>query len=57
MHLSECRASIGNRRSVDFERRCSSGGEEEADAKDKSSEQGSDRGGDAASGFPRSRKL
>jgi len=26
--LSECRAPIGNRRSVDFKRRCSSSGEE-----------------------------
>src|SRR6266536_1050179 len=57
MHLSGCRASIGNRRSVDFKRRCSSSGEEEGAAKDKSSEQDSDRGSHAAPSFPRSRKL
>src|SRR4029077_8048477 len=57
MHLSECRAPIGNRRSVDFKRRCSSSGEEEADAKDKSSKPCSDRGGHAAPDFSRSRKL
>src|SRR5437763_7402716 len=57
MHMSECCESLRSRRIVDFNRRCSSSAEEEGAAKDKSSEQGSDRGDHAASGFPRSRKL
>src|SRR5205809_5816729 len=57
MHISECCESLRSRRIVDFNRHSSSSGEEEGAAKDKSSEQGSDRGGHAASGFSRSRKL
>src|SRR5215831_20086701 len=56
MHMSECCESFRRRRSIDFQRHRSSSGEEE-DAEDKSSEKGSDRGGYAAPGFPRSRKL
>ena len=40
MHMSECSDSFRSRRIVDFKRRSSSSGEEEADAKDKSAEQG-----------------
>jgi len=56
MHLSECSASIGSRRIVDFKRHCSSIGKEEAGAKANPNE-GCDRGGDSPSGFSRSREL
>src|SRR6476660_9408318 len=57
MHMSECCKSFHSRRSVGFNRRSSSSGEEEGDAKDKCAEDGGDRGGDATAGFSRSRKL
>src|SRR6476659_2645626 len=57
MLMSECCKSFHSRRSVGFNRRSSSRGEEEGDAKDKSAEDGGDRGGDATAGFSRSRKL
>ena len=38
MHMSECGESFRSRRIVDFNRRCSSSGEEEAATKDKSSD-------------------
>src|SRR6476646_10576248 len=57
MHMSECSESLRICRSVGFNRRSSSSGEKEGDAKDKCAEDGGDRGGDATSGFARSRKL
>ena len=40
MHMSECCESFRSRRSVGFNRRFSSSGEEEGDAKDKCAEDG-----------------
>jgi len=57
MHRSECSESFANRRCLGFNRRSSSSGEEEDDAKDKCAEDGGDRGGDATPGFSGSRKL
>ena len=57
MHTSECCESFHSRRCVGFNRRSSSSGEKEGDAKDKCAEDGGDRGGDATPGFSRSRKL
>src|SRR5258708_34686000 len=57
MHMSECCESLRSRRSVGFNRRSSSSGEKEGDAKDKCAEDGADRGGDATPDFSRSRKL
>src|SRR5712675_269508 len=54
MHMSE---SFRSRRSVGFNRRFSSSGEKEGDAKDKCAEDGGDRGSDATPSFSRSRKL
>src|SRR5260370_35551455 len=57
MHTGECSVSFRSCRSVCFNRRSSSSGEKEGDAKDKCAEDGGDRGGDATPGFSRSRKL
>src|SRR6476660_2113592 len=57
MHISESGESFGSRRSVGFNRRPSSSGEKEGDAKDKCAEDGADRGGDATPGLSRSRKF
>ena len=57
MHMSECGDSFRNRWIIDLKRRSSSGGEKEADAEDTTSEENADRGGRAAPGFPRSRKV
>ena len=40
MHMGECCESFRSRRTVDFNRRSSSSGEEEGDAKNKSAEEG-----------------
>jgi hypothetical protein len=42
MHMSECSESFGSRRTVGLNRRSSSSGEEEDNAKGKSAEEGSD---------------
>ena len=57
MHMSECCESFLSRRSAGFNRRSSSSGEKEGDAKDTCAEDGRDRGGDATPGFSGSRKL
>jgi len=57
MHMSECLESFRSRRSAGLNRRFSSSGEKEGDAKDTCAEDGGDRGGDATPGFSRSRKL